>query len=142
MSFTISPDARAELHRIIVAEARADPALSLFDQGEPQPVPEIVKAAIRAPHDQTAQARAEDFLRERYSNEKIPLQLQIMVNNRNECRDEDLVEIDGLLFAIAAYVLELLRPYTLILKDGRFYLESADEVVGCLSGIKGMNVWL
>lgn len=142
-SFSISSDARAEIRRIIAVEMHTDPAVSFVDCGPVQPVPEIVKAAIRAPDDAIAGDRAEEFLRNNYKLSKVRsnLQLDVVVNDRKECRDEDLIELDGLLFAIPAYLLKLLSPYTLGFEGGKFHLENEQEIVRCLSDIKGMNIW-
>lgn len=140
-SFAISPAALTEIRRIIAGEMHADPAVSLVDCGPEMPVPKIVEAAVRAPGDLDANVQAQEFLRDKFSRERIQLELNVMINSRSECRAEDLEEIDGVLFAIAAYVRELLRPYTLTFREGRFYLQGEEGLVGCLTGIKGMNIW-
>jgi hypothetical protein len=139
-SFDVSPEAQAQIRKIIAITARVAPVVSLVDGGPDLPVPDAVRAAVRAPHDAASQRRAELSLREKFSVEKSDLQLGVVVNERSKRHDRNTVEIAGLLFAIGPGVLELLRPYTLTFKNGRFYLESEDEIVGALVHIKRLRI--
>lgn len=112
-----------------------DPVVELYEWADPGPIPEGLKTAIQ-------QGSKEEDLRVMAKQHfedvkgKLIYSLAVRVSERSSHRSDDLINVNGVTFAMPTALVEALRDYCLTFENNQFMLRSADNVISNLRSLK------
>ena len=133
-AFSISEAARIEIASIIACSSCLDPVITLRDEA-PVDLPADLESAVLK--GSLTDAESEELSRrcEQIDDSSVGI-LIVCVFERQQCRPEDVSEVDGVALAMPVQMRERLSRYCLTYKEGRFMLESPEETALNLSSVK------
>jgi hypothetical protein len=138
-AFSINETALAEILRIFRRSKCREPVARLYERADPGPLPDDFKAALRG--GTKSQEELSTMAKKHFEEVRDQLKFSLMVadSERADYPPEDLIEINGITFAMAAPVREALREYCLTFEDGNFILRSADDMARNLRSVKTLR---
>jgi hypothetical protein len=139
-AFSLTFEAKRKIEQIIGSSGCVDPVVSLSDTALVD-FPDEVKESLIDNASNCDEQEVHQLISNHIGEYEKSLSLVALAYERHECDPTDLVDVDGISFAMNLWMRKALSNHRLIYIEKKFMLESPDEIVSCISKIKPIRDW-